>query len=142
MTLSKTLLAFLVATTILSQVFISGLVSAQDDFIPDEIPTTSRSEETVVAWDNFASADGGLFAEQPREPDDLRIAYDDGQFEIDALPEDFSGNLEAPTFDAYSDATLAVDGVLVGFQPIRTSPLSLPGMSYRWRHRLSARIPS
>ena len=77
-------------------------------------PTTSSSSEVVILTDTFEDPDTGILVNVPRGDDDLRTAYDDGQYEIDALPDDFSGVLGSTFGDSYGDVSIAVDAVLSG----------------------------
>ncbi len=85
-------------------------VTAQTDDGP--APTTSSSSEVVILTDTFDDPETGILENVPRGDDDLRTAYEDGQYEIDALPDDFSGVLGSTVGDTYGDASIAVDAVL------------------------------
>ncbi|CAN5677659.1 hypothetical protein BH23CHL5_BH23CHL5_11920 [soil metagenome] len=92
-------------------VSMSGLVFAQPE-IPADIPVTSSSSEVVVLWDTFDDPDTGVIPDVSTGDPDLIAEYDAGNFDIDALNEDFNGAFAVPFGSGFQDGTIAIDGLL------------------------------
>jgi len=76
------------------------------------VALAQNGDQVVVVADNFDDPAAGILPVQ--RDDEVRYAYDDDGYEIDAFADDFSGDLTVPVPGEFPNGTISIDAALTG----------------------------